>query len=82
MSRQFQIGDSIPNLYPSNYTKGQIMEDVRLQNPRLRSRLDPSPVEAVVEYIHPEGRFLTVRFLYDSGSFCESKQMLEGKIQY
>ncbi len=30
------------------------------------------PDRAVVVYVHPEGRFYTVRFEYQFGSFCES----------
>lgn len=31
------------------------------------------PVKRSVEYVHPEGRYATVRFTFDSGlSYCES----------
>lgn len=72
MIDHIRLGDTIPGLYPSYYTLKDIQEERRLANPRLRRHGDRSPVRAVVEYIHPKGRFVTVRYHYDGGSFCEA----------
>lgn len=68
--RKLRVGDKIPGLYPSTYTPDDIKEDkAKLHWTRLGS---VPPVMNRVEWIHPEGRFVTVRFIFDGGSFCES----------
>lgn len=73
---RLKVGDRLSGLYPHHYTKSEIAEDKRLQAKlRAKQRLLPwehKPVEAVVEYIHPESRFATIRFRFERDSFCES----------
>ena len=60
------IGDPI-QAYPSEYrANGEIKGDKKVI---LRPQ---PPREARVEYIHPRRRYITVRFTYAFGSFCES----------
>lgn len=48
-------------LFPSTFT------------PEEREGKRQTPVKRDVEYIHPERRYVTIRFTFDSGkSFCES----------
>lgn len=78
MTGNIKPGDIIPGMYPSYYSPKDIQEERRLSNPKLRTRRDRDPVKAVVEYVHPQGRFVTLRFWYGNGSFCESK-LLRGE---
>jgi len=43
------------------------------------SKLHPSAGKAEVVYIHPEGRFYTLKFEYMNGSFCESRFFSESE---
>lgn len=43
------------------------------------SKLYPSAGKAEVVYIHPEGRFYTLKFVYPNGSFCESRFFSESE---
>lgn len=67
-----RVGDTLPGLYPSTYTDKDIDDDRLLRQQVKRHPTRRSPVRNRVEWIHPEGRFVVVRFLYDHGSFCES----------
>lgn len=64
-----KVGDVIPGLLPSVYTP----DFSTPQKKRMHERMEKPPRRAVVEYIHPERRYATVRFEYDGGAaFRES----------
>lgn len=79
------VGQVLHGVYPSFYTEGDARKDNEIRAElRRRQRLSPretSPVEAVVEWIHPEGRFCVIRFEYKhpDRSFRECKLLKEGK---
>lgn len=65
-----QIGDVLPGVFPSTFTLEEMGAVPRKQLGRDRR----IPVRAVVEWIHPAGRFVTIRFEFGGGaSFRESK---------
>lgn len=74
--KETRPGVSLPGLYPSTFTPQEIEADQEKRTRRRRPG-EQSPVEARAEWVHPEGRFVTVRFFFDGGSFCES--FLSGK---
>ena len=78
------VGQVLHGVYPSFYPEGDVWKDNEIRSKlRRRQRLSPwekSAVEAVVEWIHPEGRFCVIRFEYKhpDRSFRECKALKEG----
>lgn len=70
--RAVKLGASIPGLYPSTFTAHDVEMDKQERASRHRRPWVPKPVENRVEYVHPDGRYATVRFLFERGTFCES----------
>ena len=78
-----EVGQVLSGVYPSFYTEGDIGKDKEIRSKlRSRQRLAPwekSPVEAVVEWIHPERRYCVLRFEYKHPNRCfrECKSLKE-----
>lgn len=71
-----QVGDQLKGIAPREfYETDEKRKDGRGNLTRL-SR----PSKAVVEYVHPKGRFATIRFFYAFGSFCESRSLYRGEL--
>lgn len=67
-----KVGDKLPGVFPTTFTP----EEKGMAPIGKKSAFDRKiPVVARVEYIHPKGRFITVRFDFGGGfSFCESRR--------
>ena len=81
-----EVGQVLSGVYPSFYTEGDIGKDKEIRSKlRRRQRLAPwekSPVEAVVEWIHPQNRFAVIRYSFGQMSFreCVSLWTREGAL--
>lgn len=69
-----QVGDQLKGITPRDYV--ELEEPKRKPSPMRPHR----PLGNRVEYIHPKGRFATIRFFYAFGSFCESRSLYRGEL--
>ena len=52
-----------------------IKRRLKYYDPQLGPRASETTVEATVVYVHPEGRFITLRYDLPGGSYCESEPL-------
>ena len=57
----------------------KIKRRIRIYDPDRIPHEAETTVEATVVYIHPQRRYVTLRYDLPGGSFCESEQLIPEK---